>query len=156
MKANVLWVSLSIVVIAIASAYWFLPGRGVNTRTVRTIQLMQNIFIDFDLLQEADVNTLAQSVQGVTNALELNRACAAFFTRSTDPYITNSAGYLSVDGLYCDAWGIPLWFAVTNTSMYGRLNPQLKEGKGTPFVIWSSGSNQTNDFGFGDDLFLHR
>lgn len=117
---------------------------------------MQNILIDFDLLQEKAARNLAESIQSETNSLELNRRVAACFKANPDPYITNSAALVSPDGLYRDGWGAALNFAATNSSAYARLKPEAKHGKATPFVVWSSGPNQTNEFGFEDDLFLHR
>ena len=156
MKAKALWASLALLLVGAACAVWFLPGRGVRTRTVRTIQLMQNVFIDFDLLEETAVRNLVQSIEREQDSLALNRKVAAFFQRTGDGYVTNSSKLVSNDGLYRDAWGTPLWFVATNSTVYGQLHPQLREGKPTPFTVWSSGPNLTNEFGFDDDISLHR
>ncbi|MFQ3169065.1 MAG: hypothetical protein ACI8QI_001624 [Limisphaerales bacterium] len=155
MRAKIIAIILTVLGVTAALTLWFVPGRGVQSHTVRTLQLMQNILIDFDLLEESDTRTLTESVRHETNSSELNRRIAVFFQGSSDPYITNSARLVSVDGLYRDDWGTPLNFAVTNSFAYGRLKSEAKGRKVTPFTVWSSGQNKTNEFCFKDDLFLH-
>jgi len=105
MDSKALWACSLIAVIAIACALWFIPGRGVRTRGVRTLQIMQNVAMDLDLLQNQDSNALVRLTDGEANdSLELNKAVAAVFKASADPYITNSVKSAS-PGVFRDAWG---------------------------------------------------
>ncbi|MGV3773287.1 MAG: hypothetical protein ACO1QB_10330 [Verrucomicrobiales bacterium] len=144
-----------LVLVMIASVLWFLPGRAIKSKTVQTIQLMQRISIDFALLTEPDRLKLDQLVKARTESEDLNRILADFLQKIKDPYITNSSRSVSKNGLYHDAWGVPLACARANGPTYEKLNSQLKQCKPYPFFIWSTGPNRSNEFGFGDDLFLH-
>lgn len=156
MQRRIVWTSLLIFFVGLVFAVWFLLVEGGPSRSVRTIQLMLVVLMDFDVLEESDVHKLVPSIETESDSLVLNRKVAAFLKGTGDSYVTNSIKFANHDGLYCDAWGRPLWFASTNSPVYARLNPEMMKGKPTPFVVWSSGPNGTNDFGFIDDLFLHR
>jgi hypothetical protein len=147
---------LTIGVLAVALGIWFLPGRGIRTRSVRTMQLMQNIFMDLDLLSEEQTRRLVQDISTATDDLAVNRKVAAFLKRSRDPEITNSAKLVASDGLFRDAWGKPLLFAPVSESNDSRLNPKVRKSERGICFLWSSGSNQTNELGFGDDIYLYR
>ena len=156
MDTKALWACSIIAVVAVGFALWFIPGRGARTRTVRTLQMMQNLAIDIDLLHESDSNALVRLLARETNTLAMNRKAAGFLKTVTDPYITNSVKLVSSDGLFRDAWGIPLCFTTPSSPEFASLGSELRWTNGIGLVFWSAGPNRTNDFGFGDDLFLHR
>ena len=80
MDSKALWACSLITVAAVACALWFIPGRGVRNRTVRTFHIMQNIAMDLDLLENQDSNALVRAISGQANdSLELNKAVAAVF-----------------------------------------------------------------------------
>ena len=156
MKETTRWPSFALLAFAAASSLLLGCGHPSNSKSVNTSLLMQNVFLDLDVLEDDEAQKLSSSVLTMTNSLDLNRECVAFLKASANPYVTNSRGYVSFDGLFRDAWGNPISFTTTNLPEYWRLNPELRSPKPSLFTLWSSGLNRTNEFGFGDDLFLHR
>ncbi len=146
------WVALAV----IGNVLWFVPGRGIRSEPVRSIQLMQRISIDLELLGDMDRAKLAVVIGGETNSEKLNRLLSKCLKESGDLYITNAAKSVSKDGLLRDAWGTPLAFALTNDLASTRLNPEIRTRRLPLLYFWSAGANKSNEFGFGDDLFVHR
>jgi len=154
MKRNVIWPCL--LALLSAGAIWFCltaPGRGVSTRTTRTLSLITEIVNDTDLWDDEDTKRYGRLPDSGTNSVSLNRKVASAFKGCKDKAIT-SGRLVSSDGLFRDSWGEPLLFSPTNGTNYRRLNPELK-GKPRPYVVWSSGPNRSNEYGYGDDLFSH-
>lgn len=152
MKAMWCYIGIGCVAICLAGVLLFLPGRGIRTKTVRSFQLMQNIYLDVNLLEQSDLARLVRSTDGMTNSLLLNRTLGRFLTHSRYGWETNTVGMISADGTFLDAWGSPLCFASTNENQLSR---ELLKNVRLPFVFWSAGPNMTNELGLVDDLFVH-
>jgi hypothetical protein len=97
------------IVITIACCLWLNAGREIKSRTVRTMHLMQNIYLDIVLLNPLDSNRLAIILQSSTNLLSANQNVATFLKGCKDPEVTNSVKLISYDGLFHDGWGVPLF-----------------------------------------------
>lgn len=148
MKNLLLWSSL-FVASAASTIILLMPARPVENRTVTTLQAIQNIGFHFDLAADSDASEFATSLKNETNSSVINRQIAAFLKeRSNNTRPLN----ISSNGMLQDGWGTPLFFAMTNSSIYQNVNSSISNER-RPFVVWSAGRNQTNEFGFSDDVF---
>ena len=94
------------------------------------------------------------------SSLEYNRKLAEIFNKSTYGYLKKDIendGFIAPDGLFYDAWGIPVYFMQTNNVDFHKLHPDLKRfKKDFPVIAWSSGKNKSNEFGYGDDIYVEK
>lgn len=155
MKARLSLLALVALLLGVVYVSLVLPEHEHPSRSIRTMQLMDILLRCIEMREEVDVSKLAESIKPEEDSLLLNRRIAAFLRASSDPDITNSLKSISSDGLFRDAWETPLLFLSTNSVYYEKLNPVLKDHP-RPFALWSAGRNRTNEFGYGDDIFLHR
>jgi hypothetical protein len=110
-----------------------------------------SILDDFDALDDSEQHQFVLTLETTDDSVMINRKLTTLLTSKTNNLRQLDNFDLS-NGLFRDAWGTPLLFALTNSATYGHLNPLIK-GRPRPFVIWSSGSNHTNELGYGDDVF---
>ena len=123
----------------------------VKTRPVRTSVLISSVLEDFDALENSEQHQFILTLGTTDDSVTINQKCASFF-KSRSNNLRPLDGFDLSNGLFRDAWGTPLLFVMTNDATYNHINPQVK-GSPRPFVIWSAGSNHTNELGYGDDVF---
>lgn len=94
------------------------------------------------------------------SSLEYNRQLAEIFNNSSYSYLKKDIedyGFIDPDGLFYDVWGIPIYFIQTNNVDFQKLHPDLRRiKKDNPVIAWSSGKNKTNEFGYGDDIYIEK
>jgi hypothetical protein len=142
--------------LALVGAIWLLltiSARPIRTPSIRTRFMIAAVLNDVDLWNDEDAKQYGPFPTNGMDSVSLNRAVAGLFKFCGDKDI-QSGKLVGSDGLFRDAWGQPLVFISTNSPSYERINPELK-GKARPFVIWSAGPNQTDEYGFGDDIVSH-
>ena len=94
------------------------------------------------------------------SSLEYNRQLAEIFNKSSYSYLKKDLEenhFIAPDGLFYDAFGVPVWFMQTNNADFQKLHPDLKLIKEDfPVIVWSSGQNKSNEFGYGDDIYIEK
>lgn len=132
----------------------FMPDRPVGSRTSDTVLATARIVENYDALDEKDAEILARDLRGMTNSSEINHRVSSFLlSKGEIPHPIRS--YVSSNGYLTDFWGKPFILVMTNDTILNNLNVSLKRGN-RPFVMWSSGPNQTNEMGGGDDVFSEK
>lgn len=119
--------------------------RGLN-------QIKENL----DILEKGDEYSLEELFGNRKESLEINRQLSKIFQTSTNENVVNRfyTSELSVkEGLLCDAYETPFLFTCVSNEWSSKVNP-LIEPMSTNFFVWSAGKNQSNEFGFGDDIFF--
>lgn len=85
---------------------------------------------------------------------------AEIFNKSTYGYLKKDIendGFIAQDGLFYDTWGVPVYFMQKNNIDFHKLHPDLKRfKKDFPVIAWSSGKNKSNEFGYGDDIYVEK
>lgn len=112
------------------------------------MESMHYILQAYDLAA-GDLQTSDHLIGSNLDSITINRRLSALI-KGTKGAVPTAA--VSSNGELIDAWGTPFLFAETNSAFYESLNSDMKHGEHWPFVIWSAGANQANDFGFRDDI----
>jgi hypothetical protein len=119
-----------------------------------TYLLIGSVLDDFDALgaDVTDQQRLIADLVSQTNSFSINQKIASCLRAKTNnPRPLNS--FDLTGGVFRDAWGTSLQFALTKDATNPGLLP-LVNGRLRPFVVWSAGPNRTNEFGLGDDVFI--
>lgn len=154
MRAYLNLVLLILAVVSIGYAIIRVSGRAVNNRMTDSVRSMALILGSFDALDDREIFQSGAFWKTEATGLVLNRRIANLFTHTTNT-LAVAGSLVSKDGIFRDAWGTPLQFLLTNDTNYSRVNDTLRK-RSRPFVVWSSGANGSNEFGFGDDVFSYR
>ena len=153
---------------------FFLMCGGVLFTSLHYISLLNDVDkSDFPLVHiYAHVSLFCKGVNGgiekaeiekiLTNStissLEYNRQLAEIFNKSSYGYLKKDLEdnhFIAPDGLFYDAFGVPVWFMQTNNADFQKLHSDLKLIKEDfPVIVWSSGQNKSNEFGYGDDIYI--
>lgn len=128
-----------------------IPMKPTQTKTSRTLVSILSVLHNFDAA-ENDEEKAQLFLMTDQDSLTLNRKVTAFLVAQKD----HVEPLQFVNGILVDAWQNPLLFATSNAVAYQRLNPFVKEASTRPFVVWSTGPNGTNDWGFFDDVSIHK
>lgn len=142
--------TICLILIVIFIILQSIPDLLVKTPRVQTAFLITSLLDDFDALDDSEQHQIILTLDNSADSIEINRRFCSFF-ESRSNNIRPLNGFNSSNGIFRDEWGTPLLFTLTNNPIYGRLNPRIK-GRPRPFVIWSAGSNHTNELGYGDDV----
>lgn len=126
----------------------FLWDEERNAHT-QTIGICRQVLIASDLIEFENPSALA--TVGNVSSSELNRYVAELFPQFLDTHAFDS-GLVSSEGWIVDAWGQRLEMCTTSDPVTESLNERLL-GKKRKIIVWSSGENGINDFGFLDDVF---
>jgi len=128
--------------------------KPVKTPYNDTCLLIGSVLDDFDALglNISDQQHLIADLVSQTNSFSINHKLTSCLTAKLDnPRPLKN--FDSSGGVFRDAWGTPLHFELTKDATNPGLLP-LANGRSRAFVVWSSGPNRTNEFGFGDDVFI--
>lgn len=111
---------------------------------------------NLDILEKGGEYSLEELFGNEKESLEINRQLSKIFQTSTNENGGNifHTSEISVkDGPLCDAYETPLYFTSGSKEWASKVNPLMKP-MSENFFVWSSGKNQSNEFGFGDDIFF--
>jgi hypothetical protein len=155
MKTKLLGLTLTLLAICIIFALLrLLPDKITRTPNSQTFLLISSVLDNFDALglNNAEEQRLVTILQAQTNSLSINQKLTAFLSARTNNLRPLNDFNLS-GGVFRDAWGTPLLFALTNGITNSGLIP-LVNGHSRPFIVWSAGVNCSNEFGSGDDVLI--
>lgn len=111
---------------------------------------------NLDIFERGGEYSLEELFGVERKSLEINRQLSKIFQTSTNENGGNrfSTSEISVkEGLLCDAYETPFLFTYESNEWASKINPLMKP-MSENFFVWSSGKNQSNEFGFGDDIFF--
>ncbi len=117
---------------------------------------LAQIKTNLDILEKGDKYSLEELFGNGRESLGINRQLIEVFQTSTNENGENTFYTSAIpvkDGLLCDAYETPFLFTCESNEWASKVNP-LMEPMSENFFVWSSGKNQSNEFGFGDDIFF--
>lgn len=116
----------------------------------QTANLLCCVLDDFDGFNDSEKHQFALTLKNKSDGIFINKTLVTLLQARTNN-LRPLNGYYVTNGVFHDAWGTPLLFALTNNATNSGLAP-LVNGHPRPFVVWSAGPNRTNEFGSGDDV----
>jgi hypothetical protein len=116
----------------------------------QTVNLLCCVLDDFDGLNGSEPDQFVLTLRNQSDSLSINKTLVILLQARTNN-LRPLNGYNLSNGVFHDAWGTPLLFALTNNATNTGLAP-LVNGHPRPFVVWSAGPNCINEFGSGDDV----
>jgi hypothetical protein len=111
---------------------------------------------NLEILEKGGEYSLEELFGNEKESLEINRQLSKIFQTSTKEnggIIFYTSAIPVKDGLLCDAYETPFLFTCESNEWASKVNPLMKP-MSENFFVWSSGKNQSNEFGFGDDIFF--
>ncbi len=147
MRTTVLLLSLAFVVAAIL----LLNGEMKQRRVLRNLGICAGVHTGIDYLERFSGGEIeAVVVHPTPDPVALNRLFAQEIKKL--PSDLGFSDMVGASGLILDAWGRPLLFASTNSSVYGMLPADINQAK-RRIVVWSAGPDGKNDWGKADDKY---
>lgn len=135
----------------IVAAIFLLNGEMKQRQVLRNIGICTGVRTGIDSLENLSRDEIEKvAFQATADPITLNQLFAQALRKL--PSDLGFSDMVPASGLILDAWGRPLLFASTNSSVYGRLPANVNEAN-RRIVVWSAGPDGKNEWGQGDDKY---